>query len=85
MFYYSRARHPNVVTFFGIVRFPDNELGIVSEYVMGGSLDKFLKDRKSELDIAKLLRFASTAAAGIAFLSERQIIHQDLAARNILV
>jgi len=53
--------------------------------VIGGSLDRFLKEKKVQLDLVKLLRFASTAAAGITFLTDRKIIHKDLAARNILV
>ncbi|XP_036317971.1 tyrosine-protein kinase hopscotch-like [Rhagoletis pomonella] len=71
--------HPNVVKIKYSVRKP---ISIVMEYVSGGSFLVLLKT--SNLTNNKLLHFASDIARGMEYLVSKQIIHRDLATRNIL-
>jgi len=72
--------HENVVTMFGVCKDP---IGIVSQYMKAGSLDKLLPT--INLDLPTFLRFARGTAAGMVFLHSQGIIHRDIACRNLLV
>ena len=43
------------------------------------------KDPFGALEASKLLAFAAQVASGLGFLAENQIVHRDVAARNVLV
>ncbi len=80
---FSSCRHPNIVTFYGLVQ---PESFIVMEFVEKGSLDSFLDEYQEELDPHELLWMCIHGARGMEYLSdEKHIIHNDLAARNLLV
>jgi len=55
------------------------------EFLSKGSLDTFLEIEQQRIQVADLLSMARHAAAGMAYLEERNIVHRDLALRNLLV
>ena len=56
------------------------------EFCDGGSLGKRLVDeQKPKLLVTRLKEFAHQIAKGMCYLSQKRIIHNDLAARNILL
>lgn len=55
----------------------------VMEYMGGGSLVALLGLKT--LDEKLKIKFASDCAAGIAYLHASNIVHRDIAARNVLL
>ena len=56
------------------------------EFCDGGSLEERLVSRqKPKLLVTRLKEFAHQIAKGMCYLSQKRIIHNDLAARNILL
>ena len=55
------------------------------EYVSGGSLLHCLANDKISLNTKKVIKFASDIASGMSHLHAENIIHLDLACRNLLV
>jgi serine/threonine protein kinase len=82
---YRAAIHPHVVRYLGIFTAEDNERYIVTEYLSKGSLAKLLQNLKSPLDVIDLLMITIQALAGLIYLEESEILHRDLALRNLLV
>jgi len=76
--------HPNIVNFVGAVT-EDNHLAIVTEFCPGGSLDKLLLDSSVELTQLDKVRIAKEAASAISHLHSENVIHRDIAARNMLI
>lgn len=73
--------HENVVNLLGVCKSPF--FAIVSEYLPMGSLDRLLLTLDLEMfDILNLIRGCT---AGVAFLHQQNIIHRDIACRNLLV
>ncbi len=50
-----------------------------------GSLDKFLEDHEDSVEISELKMMCVHIARGMSYLHSRDIIHNDLAARNVLL
>ncbi|KAM7252701.1 hypothetical protein ACFE04_008210 [Oxalis oulophora] len=70
--------HPNVVSFYGIVRDgPDGSLATVTEFMVNGSL--------KTIDRRKRLIIAMDAAFGMEYLHGKNIVHFDLKCENLLV
>lgn len=78
--------HPNVVSFYGIVRDgPDGSLATVTEFMVNGSLKQFLQKKDRTIDRRKRLIIAMDAAFGMEYLHEKNIVHFDLKCENLLV
>jgi len=75
--------HSNVVQFFGIC-IQDKKSMIVTEYLPGGSLDKFLSS-EVKIQFSTVLKLIRGIASGMWHLTSEGIIHRDLAARNCLL
>lgn len=95
----SHLQHQNLVCLLGVVTkehpmsmmFTYSSLGDLHEYLVmrspnsdvGSSDDD--KTVKSTLEQADFLHVITQVAAGMEYLSSQQLVHKDLAARNVLV
>ncbi|XP_031741829.1 serine/threonine-protein kinase STY46-like [Cucumis sativus] len=79
-----KLRHKNVVQFIGASTRPPS-LFIVTEYMSGGSLHDFLHQQKAVLSFPSLLRVAVDVSKGMDYLHQKNIIHRDLKAANLLM
>jgi len=74
--------HPNVYGILGVCWEKDH-YAIITEYLAGGSLDKFLQN--NECTTNEILHILLDVAMGVAHLHTEQIVHRDIAARNVLL
>ncbi|CAM8925233.1 unnamed protein product [Rhodiola kirilowii] len=82
----SSLHHPNVVSFYGIVRDgPDGSLATVTEFMINGSLKQYLKKKDRTIDRRKRLIIGMDAAFGMEYLHGKNIVHFDLKCENLLV
>ncbi|CAH8386488.1 unnamed protein product [Eruca vesicaria subsp. sativa] len=82
----SSLHHPNVVSFYGIVRDgPDGSLATVAEFMVNGSLKQFLQKKDRTIDRRKRLIIAMDTAFGMEYLHGKNIVHFDLKCENLLV
>ena len=78
------TNHPAVISFLGCcVELPN--LCLVSQYCAHGSLWDFLIKRRQQVDWRTKIRMLRDTASGISHLHAQNIIHRDIAARNVLV
>ena len=76
-------QHPNIVRLLGLFRRSD-ETFMVMEYVALGSLQSLLR-KQNELSIEDKLNMIITGCRGMVYLEQKNIIHRDISARNLLV
>ncbi len=76
--------HPNIVQLLGVSTDGPRPL-VILEYCNEGSLDKLLYDMDEKLSTEKQLTITNAIAKGLNHLHENNIIHRDLACRNILM
>lgn len=83
----GRVHHFNLVRLYGFC--PERNLrALVYEYMVNGSLDKYLFREKKILGFEKLHQIAVGTAKGIAYLHEecqQRIVHYDIKPENILL
>ncbi|CAL9038738.1 unnamed protein product [Musa banksii] len=80
-----KLRHPNIVQFLGAVT-DQKPLMLITEYLRGGDLHQYLKEKGSLTPLAAI-NFALDIARGMAYLHNEPnvIIHRDLKPRNVLL
>ncbi|KAM0828177.1 hypothetical protein ACQ4PT_067722 [Festuca glaucescens] len=80
-----KLRHPNIVQFLGAVT-ETKPLMLVTEFLRGGDLHQYLKE-KGSLPPLTAVNFALDIARGMAYLHNEPnvVIHRDLKPRNILL
>jgi len=74
--------HPNIVRFLGYV---ENPLCLVVEYVPDGDLSSLISSGKFSITFFSFLKISKEFAAAMLHAHKMNIIHCDLAARNLLV
>ena len=74
--------HPNLVQFYGASKQP---LCLIAEFMVNGSLLDYLRIEGKSLDIATLIKKAEQIATGMAYLEQRNFMHQNLSARNVML
>ncbi|XP_070834956.1 tyrosine-protein kinase Lck [Chaetodon trifascialis] len=80
----KNLQHARLVRLFAVVT--QEPIYIVTEYMENGSLVDYLKTTEgSSLPMNTLIDMASQVADGMAFIEEKNYIHRDLRAANILV
>ena len=80
----SVTNHPHVIKFIGCsTQLP--HLFLVSQYCENLSLLDYLVKKQTAVDLPTLVRMMKETASGLLHLHAENIIHRDIAARNILV
>lgn len=78
----SAVDHSHLVSVIDVIGSPDRAL-LVTELAVGGDLADLL-DRRGQLTAGETLTVLLPMAAALATAHERQIVHGDLSARNIV-
>ncbi|KAI6227947.1 Ephrin type-A receptor 4 isoform X4 [Aphelenchoides besseyi] len=77
--------HPNVIHLVGVVTKSEPAM-ILTEYMLNGSLDQFLRaNDNGRLCMLQLVQMMCDVAQGMSYLTGKGYVHRDLAARNVLV
>ncbi|XP_044119200.1 tyrosine-protein kinase HCK isoform X1 [Neovison vison] len=77
-------QHDKLVKLHAVVT--EEPIYIITEFMAKGSLLDFLKSTEgSKQPLPKLIDFSAQIAEGMAFIEQRNYIHRDLRAANILV
>lgn len=80
-----RLGHPNIITFIAACKKPP-VFCIITEYLAGGSLGKFLHHQQPNILPLKLvLKLALDIARGMKYLHSQGILHRDLKSENLLL
>ncbi|RIA88911.1 hypothetical protein C1645_825584 [Glomus cerebriforme] len=82
--------HENIVRLYGITKVEDtthqiNKYSLVLEYANEGTLNTYLNDHINDLNWNDRYRLAFQLSSAVEFLHDKDIIHRDLHANNILV
>ncbi|XP_036388448.1 tyrosine-protein kinase HCK [Megalops cyprinoides] len=76
--------HDKLVRLYAVVS--EEPIYIITEFMEKGSLLDFLKsDEGNRVQLPKLIDFSAQIAEGMAYIEQRNYIHRDLRAANILV
>ena len=77
--------HPNLTPLYAVCT-KEEPLYIITELMKHGSLLEFLRCKESRsLEHSQLIDMAAQVASGMAYLEEKNYVHRELAARNVLV
>ncbi|KAJ8771776.1 hypothetical protein K2173_026953 [Erythroxylum novogranatense] len=80
-----RLRHPNIITFVAACKKPP-VFCIITEYLAGGSLRKYLHQQEPHsVPFHLVLKLALDIARGMQFLHAEGILHRDLKSENLLL
>ncbi|XP_012873866.1 PREDICTED: tyrosine-protein kinase JAK2 [Dipodomys ordii] len=80
----SQLSHKHLVLNYGVCVCGEENI-LVQEFVKFGSLDTYLKKNKSSINILWKLGVAKQLAWAMHFLEEKNIIHGNVCAKNILL
>eukprot|EP01088_Endostelium_zonatum_P018380 TRINITY_DN5881_c0_g1_i1.p1 TRINITY_DN5881_c0_g1~~TRINITY_DN5881_c0_g1_i1.p1 ORF type:complete len:651 (-),score=156.16 TRINITY_DN5881_c0_g1_i1:135-2087(-) len=80
----TRFHHPHFVQFIGLVEH-DGYIYLVTEYVPGGDLRKYLKKPDVHMSWGLRVDIALDVARAMAFLHSKGVMHRDIKSKNILV
>uniref|UniRef100_A0A0K0F5E2 Tyrosine-protein kinase n=1 Tax=Strongyloides venezuelensis TaxID=75913 RepID=A0A0K0F5E2_STRVS len=78
----NQFEHENIVKIYGVT-LHSTPILMVLEMCYGGSLKSYLK--RNPLPYKHLIKYCTDAARGLCYLSTRDVIHRDIAARNCLL
>ena len=80
----KKFRHPNLIQLYAVCT-QEEPIYIITELMKHGSVLEYLRGDGRSLKLPQLIDMGAQVASGMAYLEEKNYIHQDLAARNILV
>ena len=81
----SKLNHHCICKLYGIVDSHQNEMMMVIELLLLGSMLDYLWKHKLSISEYRLKLWASQIADGMEYMEYKGIVHRDLAARNILL
>uniref|UniRef100_F1L5Z4 Tyrosine-protein kinase n=1 Tax=Ascaris suum TaxID=6253 RepID=F1L5Z4_ASCSU len=89
----SLVYHPHLLCILGVADTSDGKICLVVEYCSKGDLLRFLRNNRTlivegnteGLKFKNLLCFAWQISDGLYYLNSKDIIHRDIAARNVLI
>ena len=76
-------RHPNILHFEGIYE-TDNLIYVVTEYLSGGTLDIFTRNRGSSLG-QHIVGIIKDTLSALAYLRSKHVMHRDLKPENMIL
>ena len=76
--------HPHIIKLIGIISRAD-PISLVMEIAHYGELRGFLKQYQMKLRLDNLLLYCYQISNALNYLSSKQVVHRDIAARNCLV
>ncbi|PON73782.1 Serine/threonine protein kinase [Parasponia andersonii] len=80
-----RLSHPNIITFVGACKKPP-VFCIITEYLSGGSLRKYLHHQEPHsVPLDLVLKLALDIARGMKYLHSQGVLHRDLKSENLLL
>ena len=80
----KKFRHPNITQLYAVCT-KEEPIYIITELMKHGSLLEYLRGDGHSLKLSQLIDMGAQVASGMAYLEEKNYIHRNLAARNILV
>ena len=80
----KKLRHPKIIQLYAVCA-KEEPIYIITELMKHGSLLGYLRGDGRSLKCPQLIDIGAQVAAGMAYLEGENYIHQNLAARNILV
>lgn len=80
----AKYSHPHLVQFIGVSAHGPY-VYLVTEYVPGGDLRRYLKNPEVEIAWKLRVQIAADMARAMAFLHSKKIMHRDLKSKNLLV
>ena len=86
--FFKLGRHPNLTPLLGMTTHPDGSDCMLVEFAELGSLDNLLVQKAEEgVEISEAVRItiAMQICDGMSQLAEYDVVHRDLACRNVLV
>ena len=79
-----KLRQPKLIQLYAVCT-QEEPIYIITELMKHGSLLEYLRGDGRSLKLPQLIDMGAQVATGMAYLEEKDYIHQDLAARNVLV
>ncbi|KAM0982462.1 hypothetical protein ACFX2I_015350 [Malus domestica] len=80
-----RLHHPNIITFVAACKKPP-VFCIITEYLAGGSLRKYLHQQEPHsVPLSLVIKLALNIARGMQYLHSQSILHRDLKSENLLL
>ena len=80
----KKFRHQNLVQLYAVCT-KEEPIYIITEFMKHGSLLEYLRGDGRSLKLPQLIDMGAQVASGMAYLEEKNYIHRDLSARNVLV
>ena len=80
----KKLRHPKLIQLYAVCT-KEEPIYIIMELMKHGSLLEYLRGDGRSLKLPQLINVGAQVAAGMAYLEEKNYIHRNLAARNVLV
>ena len=80
----KKFRHQNLVQLYAVCT-QEEPIYIITELMKHGSLWEYLRADGCSLKLPQLIDMGAQVASGMAYLEEKNYIHRDLSARNVLV
>ena len=77
-------KHPQILRVLGVCTV-DDSVWICTEMMANGNLKKYIQREHKALSVQQLVQFSAQCASGMMYLEERDLIHGNLTACQVLV